>query len=98
MVVCMRIFIEYFNMIEFSYNFYLFSAFLFIYLFLLQECNPESPASQCLLMQGSLGGSEEQQREMGGQDLQSMLEEMRDEREGDVDAIIPIKDCSRAIM
>lgn len=48
-----------------------------------QECNPESPASQCLLMQGSLGGPEEQQRELEGQDLQSMLEEMRDEREGD---------------
>lgn len=46
------------------------------------ECNPESPASQCLLMQGSLGGPEEQQRELEGQDLQSMLEEMRDEREG----------------
>ncbi|XP_050980734.1 transcription factor E2F5 isoform X3 [Labeo rohita] len=46
------------------------------------ECNSESPVSQCLLMQGSLGGPEEQQREMGGQDLQSMLEEMRDEREG----------------
>ncbi len=38
-------------------------------------------------MQGSLGGPEEQQREMGGQDLQSMLEEMRDEREGDMDSI-----------
>ncbi|RXN05787.1 leucine-rich repeat and coiled-coil domain-containing 1-like protein [Labeo rohita] len=30
------------------------------------ECNSESPVSQCLLMQGSLGGPEEQQREMGG--------------------------------
>jgi len=38
-------------------------------------------------MQGSLGGPEEQQRDMGGQDLQSMLEEMRDEREGNMDAL-----------
>lgn len=80
----MIFFIPYFN--DFSYNFYLFSKFFFN-----KECHPESPASQCLLIQGSLGGPEEQQRDMGGQDLQSMLEEMRDERGGDMDSIIPTK-------
>ncbi len=49
-------------------------------------------------MQGSLGGPEEQQREMGGQDLQSMLEEMRDEREGDMDSIITIYDFSKTVI
>ncbi|XP_051984001.1 transcription factor E2F5-like [Xyrauchen texanus] len=52
------------------------------------ECHPESPASQCLLMQETLGDAEaveEQQRE--NQDLQSMLEEMREEREGVSDLI-----------
>lgn len=49
-------------------------------------------------MQGSLGCPEEQQREMGGQDLQSMLDEMRDEREGDMDSIITIYDFSKAVI
>ncbi|XP_051552912.1 transcription factor E2F5-like [Myxocyprinus asiaticus] len=52
------------------------------------ECHPESPASQCMLMQETLGDAEaveEQQRE--NQDLQSMLEEMREEREGVSDLI-----------
>ncbi|XP_051555873.1 transcription factor E2F5-like isoform X2 [Myxocyprinus asiaticus] len=52
------------------------------------ECHPESPASQCLLMQESVGDAEAvevQQRE--NQDLQSMLEEMREEREGVSDLI-----------
>ncbi|TRY97651.1 hypothetical protein DNTS_035472 [Danionella cerebrum] len=52
------------------------------------ECNTESPVSPCVLMQISQSGPEEHQREMGGPDLQSMLEEMRDEREAGVTNLI----------
>ncbi|XP_062849048.1 transcription factor E2F5 [Trichomycterus rosablanca] len=65
------------------------------------ECHPESPGSQCLLMPETLVGTEssaQQHEDLGGQDMQSMLDvgnllqlnsvdQMKEEREGVADLI-----------
>lgn len=51
-------------------------------------------------MQESLGDAEtvaEHQREMGGPDLQSMLDEMREEREGKANSIKNLPILMRAV-
>ncbi|XP_031418913.1 transcription factor E2F5 [Clupea harengus] len=54
------------------------------------DCHPETPESMSLLVQDSLGGSESSlhsQVPMDGPDLHSMLEQMKEEREGVADLI-----------